>query len=200
MSALKSARDQLNQPGEVNLMLVMSGSGRNKLLRLVNTSGSPFYGSQVQRMPQFFMEALGQVLSPLAGLSERLEPAMLQAALQRQRDNESQMESDHLGLKPIEQAVLWRVLAQGPRFHTYDAEALKFYREKTGHPVTVAQAQKALEALRQHMPALVWKAARGEYAVEDAAMNLWFEARQQANQWPPQPEVATVAASLVFRG
>ena len=50
MSALKSARDQLNQPGTINLMLVMSGSDRDKLLRLVNTNGSPFYGSQIQRM------------------------------------------------------------------------------------------------------------------------------------------------------
>ena len=110
MTALKSARDQLNRPGSVNLMLVMSGSDRDKLLRLVNTAGAPFYGSQVQRMPplgqdfiahvaalieaqrpelhpvdqsllqrafetfgyrpQFFMAALGQVLSPLAALTE----------------------------------------------------------------------------------------------------------------------------------
>jgi hypothetical protein len=113
MTALKSARDQLNRPGTVNLMLVMSGSDRDKLLRLVNTAGAPFYGSQVQRMPplgpdfiahvsalieaqrpdlkpvdqaalqqafevfgsrpQFFMAALGQVLSPLAALSGRFE-------------------------------------------------------------------------------------------------------------------------------
>ncbi|XAH23074.1 AAA family ATPase [Xylophilus sp. GW821-FHT01B05] len=227
MSALKSARDQMNQPGEVHLMLVMSGSDRDKLLRLVNTNGSPFYGSQIQRMPplgadfiahiahlveaqrpdlrpvdtaalqtafegfgnrpQFFMEALGQVLSPLADLQERFEPAMLHAAQQRQRDDEAQMESDYLGLKPAEQAMLWRMLEQGPRFRPYDADALKFYREKAGIVVSVAQAQKALEALRQRMPALVWKSARGEYAVEDAAMHRWFEARREAGTWPPVP-------------
>ena len=121
MSALKSARDQLNRPGEVNLMLVMSGSDRDKLLRLVNTNGAPFYGSQISRMPplgqdfiahvarlitaqrpelapvdaatlmqafesfghrpQFFMEALGQALSPLSGLQGlRFEQAVLHAA------------------------------------------------------------------------------------------------------------------------
>lgn len=226
MSALKSARDQMNRPGEVALMLVMSGSDRDKLLRLVNTNGAPFYGSQIQRMPalgadfiahivqlieaqrpdlrpadaaalqvafegfgnrpQFFMEALGQVLSPLAGLEGRFEPAMREAALQRQRDDESQMESDYLGLRPTEQAVLWRMLALGQRFRPYDADALKFYREETKHPVSVAQAQKALEALRQRTPALVWKSARGEYAVEDAAMHRWFEDSQAAGQWPPQ--------------
>jgi hypothetical protein len=227
MTALKSARDQLNQPGVVNLMLVMSGSDRDKLLRLVNTAAAPFYGSQIQRMPtlgpdfiahiaalieaqrpelkpvdqarlqqafevfgwrpQFFMAALGQVLSPLAALSGRFEPALLEAAQQQQVQDEAQMESDFLGLKPTEQAVLWRMLAQGPRFRPYDAEALRFYRDKAGHPVSVAQAQKALEGLRQRMPALVGKSARGEYALEDAAMHRWFQTLTDAGTWPPAP-------------
>lgn len=225
MTALKSARDQLNQPGTVNLMLVMSGSDRDKLLRLVNTAGAPFYGSTLQRMPplgpdfiahvaglieaqrpslapvdqallqqafdafghrpQFFMAALGQVLSPLAGLQGRFEAGLLEAAQERQQQDEAQMESDYLGLKPTEQAVLWRMLEQGPRYRPYDAEALRFYAEKIGHAVTAAKAQRALESLRQRMPALVWKSARGEYAVEDAAMHRWFEQRRQARQWPP---------------
>jgi hypothetical protein len=227
MTALKSARDQLNRPGLVNLMLVMSGSDRDKLLRLVNTNGSPFFGSQIKAMPalgadfmghivqlvvaqrpdlapvdqhtlqaalagfgsrpQFFMEALGQVLSPLAALSGRFEPAMLAAAEQRQRDDEAQMASDFLGLKPLEQAVLWRMLAQGARFRPYDAEALRFYRDKTGRDKALSpqQAQNALESLRQRTPALVWKSARGEYAVEDAAMHRWFEGRAAAGTWPP---------------
>jgi hypothetical protein len=226
MSALKSARDQMNRPGEVNLMLVMSGSDRDKLLRLVNTNAAPFYGSQIQRMPplgpdfiafiaglieeqrpelrpvdvamlqaafegfgnrpQFFMEALGQVLSPLSGIEGRFELALLEAARQRQRDDEAQMESDYLGLRPLEQAVLWRMLEQGPRFRPYDAEALKFYRTQVGKTVSAQSAQNALEALRQRTPPLVWKSARGEYAVEDAAMHRWFEERQNAGAWPPR--------------
>ncbi|MDP1656630.1 MAG: ATP-binding protein [Hylemonella sp.] len=227
MTALKSARDQLNRPGVVNLMLVMSGSDRDKLMRLVNTAGAPFYGSQVQRMPplgpdfiayvaalieeqrpelkpvdqealqqafalfgerpQFFMAALGQVLSPLAGLAGRFEPALLEAAKQQQSQDEAQMASDYLGLKPTEQAVLWRMLEQGVRFRPYDAEALRFYRDKVNHPVSVAQAQRALESLRQRMPALVWKSVRGEYALEDVAMHRWYEALVAEGQWPPHP-------------
>lgn len=225
MSALKSARDQMNRPGEVNLMLVMSGSDRDKLLRLVNTNAAPFYGSQIQRMPslgpdfiefvaglieeqrpelrpvdvailqaafegfgnrpQFFMEALGQVLSPLFGIGGRFELALLESAKQRQRDDEAQMESDFLGLKALEQAVLWRMLEQGTRFRPYDAEALKFYRAQTGGSVTAQRAQAALESLRQRTPPLVWKSARGEYAVGDAAMHRWFEERKNAGDWPP---------------
>ncbi len=226
MSALKSARDQLNRPGEVNLMLVMSGSDRDKLLRLVNTNGAPFYGSQISRMPplgqdfiehvsrlitaqrpeltpvdvatllhafesfghrpQFFMEALGQALSPLSGVQGvRFEPAVLQAAQERQQADEAQMESEYLALRPLEQAVLWRLLEQGPRFRPYDGEALRFYRERVTGRVTPQMAQRALESLRERNPALVWKSARGEYAVDDAAMHRWFEQRAREGRWPP---------------
>ncbi len=225
MTALKSARDQLNHPGQVMLMLVMSGSDRDKLLRLVVNAAAPFYGSQIQTLPpldidfiahvaalveaqrpdlkpvdraalqaafaafghrpQFFMNAMGAVLSPLSGISGRFEPALQHAAQDRQAQDESQMASDYLGLKPSEQAVLWRLLDQGPRFRPYDADALRFYRDKLGRPVSVQQTQKALQALRQRTPALVWKSARGEYAVEDAAMHRWYEGRVAAGQWPP---------------
>jgi hypothetical protein len=214
-------------------MLVMSGSDRDKLLRLVVSAGAPFYGSQIQALPpldtdfiahvaglieaqrpdlkpvdraalqasftafghrpQFFMGGLGAVLSPLAGISGRFEPALQQAALERQQQDEAQMESDYGGLKPSEQAVLWRMLDQGPRFRPYDAEALRFYRDKLGRPLSAQQAQRALEALRERTPALVWKSARGEYAVEDAAMHRWFQGRVAAGAWPPVPPQGTLA-------
>ena len=226
LSALKSARDQLNRPGEVNLMLVMSGSDRDKLLRLVNNNGAPFYGSQITRMPplaqdfidhvtrlitaqrpelapvdaaallqaferfghrpQFFMEALGQALSPLSGLQGlRFEPALQDAAQQRQQADEAQMASEYLSLRPLEQSVLWRLLAQGGRFRPYDGEALRFYRGRVTKRITAQMAQRALESLRQRNPALVWKSARGEYAVDDAAMHRWFEQRVREGRWPP---------------
>lgn len=196
MTALKSARDQMNQPDRVNLMLVMSGSDRDKLLRLVVSAGAPFYGSQIQALPPLDTDFIAHV----AGLVEAQRPdlvpvdrAALQAAQDRQAQDEAQMGSDYLGLKPTEQVVLWRMLDQGPRFRPYDAEALRFYREKLGRPVSVQQAQKALESLRQRTPALVWKSARGEYAVGDAAMHRWFEVRVAAAQWPPASPRGTLA-------
>lgn len=227
MAALKSARDQLNAPGRVNLMLVMSGSDRDKLLRLVNTNSAPFYGSQIQKMPeldrrfidfvadlveaqrpdlrpvdrtlldgafarfghrpQFFMAALGDALSPLSSHEGRFELAVTAAAEDRQHADEAQMESDYLGLRPLERAVLWRLLEQGQRFRPYDAEALRFYAEKTGEKVTAAKAQRALENLRQHNPPMAWKSARSEYAVDDAAMHRWYTVRLEAGTWPPRP-------------
>jgi hypothetical protein len=144
--------------------------------------------------PQFFMEALGQALSPLSGVQGvRFEQALLQAAKERQQADEAQMESDYLALKPLEQAVLWRLLEMGQRFRPYDAEALRFYREKASAKVTPQQAQNALESLRNRYPTLVWKSARGEYAVADAAMHRWFQQRVQAGTWPsldPQGQLA----------
>ena len=231
MAALKSARDQLNAPGKVDLMLVMSGSDRDKLLRLVNNNAAPFYGSQIQRMPelgedfidyvseiiererpdlkpvdrtmlaraferfgwrpQFFLAALGDALSPFAGLSERFEAAVASAAERRQSDDEAQMDSDFLGLKPLERAVLWRLLEQEQRFRPYDAETRRFYEEATGAPVSAQKAQNALESLRQRTPPLVWKSARSEYAVDDAAMHRWYRKRVEAGAWPPADPEST---------
>jgi hypothetical protein len=78
----------------------------------------------------FFMEALGQVLSPLATHTGRFEDAMLAKAAEQQRSDEAQMESDYTALRPLEQAVLWRMLELGTRFRPYDADALQFYAAK----------------------------------------------------------------------
>jgi hypothetical protein len=236
MTALKSARDQMNSPGKVRLMLIMSGSDRDKLLRLVHTAAAPFYGSQIKPMPvlgfdfiefvaeaiekhhaalrpvnratlleafqhfgarpQFFLEALGQVLSPFSGTSQRPEVAVLAAARDRESLDQKQMESDYLGLRPLEQAVLWRLLVMGAKFRPYDAAALKFYSSATGQRIGIAKAQKALESLRARQPPVAWKSAHGEYAVEDAAMHRWFEQRSAAKLWPPMPDAVEGDATL----
>lgn len=228
MAALKSARDQMNTPGRVNLMLIMSGSDRDKLLRLVNTNSAAFYGSQVQHMPklgpdfiehvatlieaqrpelksvdrvlleqafatfghrpQFFITALESALSPLAALRQPFELELLAAAETRRQEDEQQMDSEYSALKPLEQAVLWRMLEVGPRFRPYDADALRFYKQQVGANVSAAKAQGALENLRARSPALVWKSARGEYSLDDVAMLEWFKKRKTEGHWPPKSE------------
>lgn len=225
MSALKSARDQLNRPGKINLMLVMSGSDRDKLLRLVNSNGAPFYGSSVQQLPnlglefvnraadlieqqfpardpidvqkllaafnmlscrpQFFASALGDVLNPLNPSPDRCEDRVLAAALKRLEEDEAQMTSDFLALRPLEQAVLWRLLEQGSRFRPYDADALNFYSDRTDERVTAQQVQHILEVLRTRTPSMVWKSARGEYAIQEVMMYEWYAKHRQAGTWPP---------------
>ena len=231
MAALKAARDTLNRPGVVKLMLVMSGSDRDKLLRLVNTTGAPFYGSQVSRMPplgadfvafvadlierqrptlgtinipalteafklfgsrpQFFAAALAEALSPLSGVSGCFEDLLLAAARRRLTEDEAQMESEYLGLRPLEQAVVWRLLEQGTRFRPYDAGALRFYRERIAASgeegkVTAQDVQKAIDSIRARSPSPIWKSARGEYALDDVIMmHGWYAERVATDAWPP---------------
>ncbi len=51
MRALKSARDTMKTPTDAKLLLVMAGSHRDKLMRLLNTAAAPFWGSQVRTLP-----------------------------------------------------------------------------------------------------------------------------------------------------
>lgn len=227
MAALKSARDQMNTPEAIALMLVMSGSDRDKLLRLVNSTSAPFYGSSIHQMPtlgksyvehvaalieqqrselrpvdqlalleafqlfgnrpQFFHAAIGESLNPLeADNGERFERRVLAAARRRQAEDTAQMKSDYLGLKPLEQAVLARMLAIGSKFRPYDAESLAFYRQRCSDmTVSPQKVQAALESLRDRTPALVWKSARGEYSVQDSTMHEWFKALSERDGWPP---------------
>lgn len=62
MTALKSARDQLNRPGKTQLPLIMSCSDRDKLLRLVNSNAAPFFGSNISRMPELGEDFVEQIL------------------------------------------------------------------------------------------------------------------------------------------
>jgi hypothetical protein len=217
----------MNTPDNVALMLVMSGSDRDKLLRLVNAHGAAFFGSTIHQMPtlgksyvdhvvaliegqradlkpvdhlalldafqlfghrpQFFHAAIGEALNPLeANDGERFEQRVLGAARSRRDQDAGQMRSDFLGLKPLEQAVLWRVLALGRTFRPYDAEALTFYRERCpGLPISAQKVQAALDSLRDRTPALVWKSARGEYSAHDGAMHAWYRELEQQGTWPP---------------
>lgn len=226
MAALKSARDQLNSPDDIQLMLVMSGSDRDKLLRLVNSHAAPFYGSQIQQMPllgenfidhiadlierqqpaqapvdrkllleaftiyghrpQVFMEAIGQAMNPLAGNGGSFETRLLADAQEQQQGLERSMAGDYLGLEPLQQAVLWRMLDMGEAFRPYHAESRAFYAKIVGKPVSAQQAQRALESLRERTPPLAWKSSRGEYAVEDVAMTQWFRKLVDAGHWPPE--------------
>lgn len=74
MAALKSARDTINNAGGNRLMLVMSGSDRDKLLRLVNTTSSAFYGSHIQKMPMLGDDYVAHTVLQLQSLYPTLNP------------------------------------------------------------------------------------------------------------------------------
>ena len=231
MIALKSARDTLNSPDEVNLLLVMTGSDRDKLLRLVNTHASPFLGSTIRDLPllgedfvrfvvehverertdlvpvdaaaltlaftqlghrpQWLERAIVDSLNPLSTREGRFEGRVLEIADERRTDRYGTLRASFVGLKPLERAVIWRLLDAGARYRGFDAEALSFYRhaletlEEDAVGVTRSSVQKALESLRRHEPPLVWKSARGEYAIDDVSMQSWYDSLHDAGGWPP---------------
>ena len=230
MTALKSARDQLNNPEQTNLMLVMSGSDRDKLMRLVNSNASPFFGSTITTMPALgrdYADALARqvetgnpTLKPVD--SEKLweafqryrhrpepfgsalrfvgnplndpppgpgfEESLLTLSDEWQKDQQRTMASSFLGLRPIEQVVLWRMLEQESRFRPYDADALAFYQDKLGKKISAPQIQNALDQLREQSPVLAWRSARKEYSLEDTAMYEWYKRRVLEKTWPPQEQ------------
>ena len=82
MSALKSARDQLRNENGAQLLLVMSGSHRDKLLRLVNTAAAAFWGSQVQPLPTLgepFAHYIGDQLRQQLGFERLTDEALCRA-------------------------------------------------------------------------------------------------------------------------
>lgn len=56
MFALKSARDQMRPMDVPQLKIIMTGSDRDKLLRLMNTHSSPFFGSSVTTLPHLGLD------------------------------------------------------------------------------------------------------------------------------------------------
>jgi hypothetical protein len=73
MFALKSARDTLNVDGKRKLLLIMSGSDRDKLLRLVNTPRAPFFGAQIHDLPALGREYSAHVAGRLVQAHPRLK-------------------------------------------------------------------------------------------------------------------------------
>lgn len=228
MFALKSARDQMNSPSNHRLLLVFSGSDRDKLLRLVNSANAPFFGSQIHRMPeldrtyverlanalekihpwlapmnvdqmfeafkavglrpQFLNHVVGSVLEGPQSNHVKGGNDILAGAIQVQEEDIKARQQLFLGLKPLEQYVLWRMLDQGSTFRPYDADSKAFYSALMERKVTSAMTQRALENLREYNPPVVWKSSRGEYAVEDTGMQTWFAKEKAAGTWPPNED------------
>ena len=224
MSALKSARDQMRDADGSGLVLVMSGSHRDKLMRLLNTAAAPFWGSRVRPLPtlgtpfvaqiandlrrqrpellaldqtaldqafrlcgerpQFFFQIVSEALADsrdAASFSGRIRDL---ARMMREHDRDG-LSQIYLSLSPLEQAVLEHLLDQGITFHAFDAAALAFYSQRVGKKVSAAQAQKAMNNLRENEPPLVWRSLRGEYSLYDADLQDWHSYLTGINAWPP---------------
>ena len=88
------------------------------------------------------------------------------------------MESEFSTLTDIQRAVLETIIKQGNKFTPFSDAAMKTYALLTKQEnVTVPTVQTALDALREK--GLVWRAAYGDYALEDESLVLWYKSRQE---------------------
>ncbi|WP_457809346.1 hypothetical protein [Kushneria sp. EE4] len=78
--------------------------------------------------PQYFMSALNSALGPMTEIAGSPEQAVLEEAIAQREADRNDMANLYLGLTPLQQAVLWRLLEQQSRFRPYDGAALDFYR------------------------------------------------------------------------
>ncbi|OYD83741.1 AAA family ATPase [Azospirillum brasilense] len=222
MFALKAARDTLNTREDSadgpNLVLVLTGSHRDKLGRLVLGRDQPFYGASVQNFPLLgrdFTDAYTAWLNVRLAADNRFEPADVFAAFDvvgRRPEILAQIlkdialddgagelrkalstgaetlrgrlwqdyESAWSSLTPLQQAVIERLVTEEAQFTPFSAASLAAYSSDVGEPVEVPSVQAAIEALRRDN--LVWRSARGQYALEDQGMAEWLKARRPAER------------------
>lgn len=220
MFALKAARDALTQerhdPADPAppLMLICTGSHRDKLAHLVMRRDQPFFGADITDFPllgrdytdaytawlnqrlaednrfdpddvyEAFKilghrpEMLQNVLKDMAFSVDKagaLKKSLAEGATNLRARLWEDYEREYDALTDVQRAVLSLLIETGNGFSPFNSGALERYAEAVGEPVTARDAQTALEGLRQRN--IVWRSARGTYALEDQGMAEWFRVR-----------------------
>ena len=139
---------------------------------------SPRPTFELFKQASFRPEILGAAVDALRfdfSLAAREVPARMRQAVQEQIDasNAETLRVIH-SLTPIQSAVLRVIAAKGDAYAPFEAATLQAYeavvQATAAAPVNVSEAgvQQALVALQDK--ALVWRAARGVYALEEASL------------------------------
>ena len=92
------------------------------------------------------------------------------------------MESEFAELPDIQRAVFETIIAQGKNYVPFSEASMRAYASILKQAkVQVPSVQGALDALREK--GLVWRAAYGDYALEDESMASWYKTRTQQSQY-----------------
>jgi len=121
---------------------------------------------------------------------ERFEVRLENAAIEHRIVERDRMSERFATLPPLQRIALWRLLEQRERFRPHDRAAAAFYPQALDafdehRAVDANKIGRAIERLRAASPPLVWRSSRGEYALEDAAMQSWYDDLVAAGRWPP---------------
>lgn len=77
-------------------------------------------------------------------------------------------------LTPLQKAIIGVIVIQGVKFSPFTEDSMKEYRSATGeNEISTSTIQSALDVLRERE--LVWREARGAYALEDDGVAEWFK-------------------------
>lgn len=127
--------------------------------------------------PEVLVQALGELADDNGALpaADRLDDAFEAAVESAIEESDEAMLKVVRGLTPLQGAVLRVMAVQGEDYTPYGAASLASYAEQLAQldphsavKVDVPNVQSALEALQGK--SLVWRAAHGEYALEEQGL------------------------------
>lgn len=129
----------------------------------------------VGRRPEILTQTLKDIA--LDGGAGELAMALQNGAAALRRQLQEEYEATWSGLTPLQQAALERLGEEGAQCAPFSAASLAAYTAAVGEAVEAPTAQTAIEALRQRN--LVWRSARGQYALEDQGLADWLCEKNQ---------------------
>lgn len=123
--------------------------------------------------PEVLIEALGTLQDGRELTAGNVDEAFAGIVHEALEESDAAMLKVVAALTPLQGAVLRVMIAQGDEYVPYAAATLDAYREELartggGANVDVPNVQAALEALQNK--ALIWRAAHGEYALEEQGL------------------------------
>jgi hypothetical protein len=130
--------------------------------------------------PEVLLEALGNLQDGRTLTQENVDDEFATTVHEAIEESDEAMLKVVAALTPLQSAVLRVMIQQGDKYAPYAAATLEAYRDelrKAGGQanVDVPNVQTALEALQNK--ALVWRAAHGEYAMEEQGLADLLRAR-----------------------
>lgn len=111
--------------------------------------------------------------------TEATGPSLVEQAFVVRERYWQEFDSQWSAMTPLQQAVLRRIIEMGDRYKPFDAEAMSAYSGSTGETIATADAQSALDALREK--GIVIRLERGRYSLEDLSLADWLEDRSAAS-------------------
>jgi hypothetical protein len=121
-------------------------------------------------------EALKKIMSEIAfeeGAAHSLGERLAQGAITRQDEIWEEFSKAYDNLSRQQQTVLRLLIEGGPHFEPFSEATVAACARIVDSPIGVNHIQKALDALRKKD--LVWRSARGEYALDDRSFGDWFK-------------------------